>query len=278
MSIVAAYVVPHPPLIVPEVGRGQEHALQNTIDAYTMVARRVAAHAPDTIVVVSSHAPYFRDCFYISTGDAGYGDMGEFGAWDATLHATYDNALVAYIAACARKHGAPVCGGGMHADKIDHGTFVPLRFIHEFYDAYQVVRVGLSGLSPEAHRALGRCIAEAAQDLNRRVVFIASGDLSHKLAKAEPYGFAPEGPVFDRTVTNILDAGDLESLFTLDKAFVEAADECGLSSFQVMAGVLEDVPFTHELLSYEGIFGVGYAIAAFEVEGAAGDNGEACDA
>ena len=38
-----------------------------------------------------------------------------------------------------------------------------------------------------------------------------------------------------------------------------------------MAGALEGVPFTHELLSYEGPFGVGYAVAAFEVQGAEGD-------
>ena len=61
MGIVAAYAVPHPPLAMPEVGRGQERAIQDTLDAYREVARRIAAHAPETIVVVSPHAPLFRD-------------------------------------------------------------------------------------------------------------------------------------------------------------------------------------------------------------------------
>ena len=34
MGIVAAYAVPHPPLAMPEVGRGQERAIQDTLDAY----------------------------------------------------------------------------------------------------------------------------------------------------------------------------------------------------------------------------------------------------
>ena len=32
--ITGAFMVPHPPLIIPEIGRGEERRLQNTIDAY----------------------------------------------------------------------------------------------------------------------------------------------------------------------------------------------------------------------------------------------------
>ena len=57
MALLAAYAVPHPPLIVPAVGRGQEAAIADTIAAYREVARRVAAHRPDLIVITSPHAP-----------------------------------------------------------------------------------------------------------------------------------------------------------------------------------------------------------------------------
>lgn len=271
MSIVAAYVVPHPPLIVPEVGGGKERAVQSTVDAYREVSRRIAAHAPDTVVVVSPHAPLFHDCFHLSTGDAGHGDMGMFGAWDASLNVPYDGEMTAAIAACARKHVVPLCGSGMDDGELDHGTFVPLHFVNEEYPDYRVVRIGLSDLSPETHRALGRCIAEAAADLDRACVLVASGDLSHKLNAEGPYGYAPQGPVFDRTVVSLFDAGDLDGLFEIDGAFAEQAAECGLRSFWIMAGALESAPFSHELLSYEGPFGVGYAVAAFEVQGPSGD-------
>lgn len=271
MGIVAAYVVPHPPLIVPEVGRGEERAIQDTVNAYHEVARRIAAHAPDTVVIASPHAPLFRDCFHLSNVDAGHGDMGRFGAWEAALTVTYDGELTAAIAACARKHMVPLCGSGMRDDELDHATFVPLSFVNEVYEGYRTVRIGLSGLSPQTHQAMGRCIAEAAVDLDRTVVMVASGDLSHKLKADGPYGYAPQGPVFDRTVTALFDAGDLDGLLEIDATFAEEAAECGLRSFQIMAGALENLPFTHELLSYEGPFGVGYAVAAFEVQGDAGD-------
>jgi hypothetical protein len=44
----------------------------------------------------------------------------------------------------------------------------------------------------------------------------------------------------------------------------EAAAACGTGSFQIMAGALDGVSVKPELLSYEGPFGVGYAVAAFE--------------
>ena len=55
MSIVGAFMVPHPPLIVPAVGRGDEKGISATIAAYQEVARRVAQLQPDTIVLTSPH-------------------------------------------------------------------------------------------------------------------------------------------------------------------------------------------------------------------------------
>lgn len=112
---------------------------------------------------------------------------------------------------------------------IDHGTFVPLHFLEETInlDSVTVVRMGLSGLSEADHRFLGRAITEAARALGRRCVLVASGDMSHKLKEDGPYGFAPEGPKFDRTVAEMFAHGNLEGLFGLDAALCDGAAECG---------------------------------------------------
>lgn len=38
MSILGAIIVPHPPLIIPTVGRGREQEVKTTIDAYRTAA------------------------------------------------------------------------------------------------------------------------------------------------------------------------------------------------------------------------------------------------
>ncbi len=152
---------------------------------------------------------------------------------------------------------------------MDHATFVPLYFMCRQFGDFQLAVVGLSGLSAHEHFELGKVLAQTVALLDRRCVYIASGDWSHKLKEDGPYGFAPEGPRFDRMLADTFAANDLEQLFRYDEDIVEAAAECGLRSFQIMAGALDGLEYTGELLSYEGPFGVGYGVAAFEVQHAA---------
>ena len=93
--------------------------------------------------------------------------------------------------------------GDQYDGPIDHATYVPLYFLRDFLPRTTVVRVGLSGLSPREHRMMGRCFELAANILGRRVVLVASGDLSHKLTHDGPYGFNEAGPQFDQNITSI---------------------------------------------------------------------------
>lgn len=267
MSIVAGYAVPHPPLIVPAVGKGEEAAIQSTISAYEEVARRIEQHRPGTIIVMSPHAPLFSDGFFISNAETLVGGLEMFGAENSMIEATGDPDMAELIASLANQTNIPIGMGSSYDGPLDHATYVPLYFLRDFLPYTTVVRVGLSGLSPREHRMMGRCFELAANILDKRVVVIASGDLSHVLKADGPYGFNAAGPQFDQAITKIFESGDLDELFAFDDLFCEEAAECGLRSFQMMAGALAGSTYTSELLSYEGPFGVGYAVACFEVTG-----------
>ena len=64
MAIVGAFMVPHPPMIVPEVGRGGEKQIEKTVRAYERVASEVAALRPETIIVTSPHTVMYTDYFH----------------------------------------------------------------------------------------------------------------------------------------------------------------------------------------------------------------------
>lgn len=265
MGIVAGYAVPHPPLIIPDVGRGEERGIQSTIDAYHEVARAVAAHHPDTIVVTSPHAPAYYDYFHITVARRASGSMAQFGQPQVRVDAPYDVDFAEdLIAECA---DAGIVAGPMggEGEGLDHATFIPLWFIQQHCEDFSVVRIGLSGFPAKVHYELGRRIARVAERLDRKTVFVASGDLSHKLLPEGPYGFDPAGPVFDRQITEIFASGDLGAMERMDRRMCDDAAECGLRSFEIMAGALEGETIEPRLLSYEGPFGVGYGVASFEV-------------
>jgi Uncharacterized conserved protein len=263
MPVVGAFAVPHPPLILPEVGRGEEKLIQSTIDAYREAMRRAAALKPETVVVTTPHTVLYGDYFHISPGAAARGDMARFDAPAVRMEVPYDTALVSALSRLAEESGIPAGTLGERDPALDHATLIPLRFLNEFCAGFQLVRIGLSGLSPLSHYRLGMCIGRAAEELDRRVVVIASGDLSHKLTRDGPYGFAPEGPEFDRRTADALSRGDFWELLRIPPALADAAAECGLRSFQIMAGTLDAQAVSCELLSHEGPFGVGYAVASF---------------
>ena len=40
-EILKAYFVPHPPIIIPDIGKGEESKISSTIDAYHEVGKQV---------------------------------------------------------------------------------------------------------------------------------------------------------------------------------------------------------------------------------------------
>ena len=263
MSVLGAIAVPHPPLILPEVGRGEEKKIQKTIDSYHTAMMRLAELRPDTVVLLSPHAVMYADWFHISPGVRAWGDLSQFGVPGVRVEASYDAEFTQALSRLCAEKDVPAGTQGERNASLDHASVIPLRFLGETGLTCRIVRIGLSGLPPVTHYALGKCIAEVSETLSRRTAIIASGDLSHRLAEDGPYGFAPEGPVFDRLVTEALAAGDFGALLHLSPAFCDAAGECGLRAFQIMAGTLDGKNVRSELLSYEGPFGVGYATAVF---------------
>lgn len=267
MALLGAFIVPHPSLIVPEVGKGEEKKVIDTVNSYREVARRIAKLQPDTIIITSPHTIMYSDYFHISPGSSAKGDFGRFGAKKVSFTVQYDEEFTEALEAKAEREGVEAGTLGEKDASLDHGTMVPLHFINEFLKEYKLVRVGLSGLSLPEHYRLGRCITETAEKLNRRIVFVASGDLSHKLKEDGPYGFSEEGVQFDQEVTQAMMEGNFLKFLEFAPDFCEAAGECGLRSFVIMAGALTGKQVTSELLSYEGTFGVGYAVCDFKITG-----------
>ena len=65
MNILGSFMVPHPPLIIPEVGRGSEEQVRKTIDSYENIADQIAKLNPETIIISSPHTLLFESCFYV---------------------------------------------------------------------------------------------------------------------------------------------------------------------------------------------------------------------
>lgn len=270
MGISAGFMVPHPPLIIPDVGGGEEKKIQKTIDAYQRVAETIGRLQPETIVVLSPHQIMYADYFHISPGQGAKGDFGQFRARRTSMEVSYDTEFVRVLCETAEEAGLQAGTLGEREKKLDHGTMVPLYFVNQYWTGYRLVRIGLSGLPLTAHYRLGQCIWETARSLGRNTVVIASGDLSHKLKEDGPYGFQEEGPVYDGRIMDVMGRGSFGELLEFSEDFCEKAAECGHRSFTILAGAFDRTGVEVTQLSYEGPFGVGYGVCTYRPCGSDG--------
>ena len=267
MSVVAAFMVPHPPMIVPNVGKGSEKQVLETTRAYERVADEVATLRPEVIIITSPHSVMYADYFHISPSCGASGSFRQFRAPEVSFAEQYDMTLVRRICDLAEAADLPAGTLGERDAALDHGTMVPLWFIRQKYREGKIVRIGLSGLSLTDHYALGTYIRQTAEELGRNTVIVASGDLSHKLQEYGPYGFDPAGPVYDEKIMAAAAQADFGGMLAFDEELLDKAAECGHRSFVIMAGTLDGCDVRAEVLSHQDVTGVGYGLCIFTPEG-----------
>ncbi len=266
--LLAGYMVPHPPIAVPEVGRGEEEKIRPTLESFSAVAKDIAGQEPETIIITSPHAVMYKDYFHISPGDGARGSLAQFGAAQVRFSEEYDWELAEAIAAEADRQGFPAGMEGERGKDLDHGTMVPLYFIERECAGYRIVRIGLSGLSLGRHWEFGKIIRQAIRRTGRRCVFVASGDLSHCQKADGPYGYRPAGPEYDKRIMEVMGEGRFGDLTGFSERLLDESMECGHRSFTIMGGAFDGTEVESRRLTHEATFGVGYGFCIYHRKGA----------
>jgi len=138
---------------------------------------------------------------------------------------------------------------------------VPLWHLTEAGWHGATVLLGLNYPGEPGVVELGEAIAAAARRASRRIAVVASGDMSHCLQPGAPAGFHPRAKEFDRAFIECLREGSYRQLLNFNPELQELAAEDAVDSTLVAAAAVSWNSAGHELLSYEGPFGVGYGVA-----------------
>ncbi|MBO8129503.1 MAG: AmmeMemoRadiSam system protein A [Peptococcaceae bacterium] len=271
MTVVYCGIVPHPPIMVPEVGRGEAKKVKKTQDALLELGRRIKDSGAETMVIITPHGAVFGDAVGINTMDVLEGDLGRFNAPEVRIKLPCDRALVKAIRRQAEARGIRVGSidrqleesyPGRVSARLDHGIMAPLYWLRKAGWEGAMVAVSMAFLANDQLYSFGIAVREAVEQIGKKVAVVASGDLSHRLTEDAPAGYDPAGEVFDREVVRLIGEGDVLGLMQMEANFLEKAGECGYRPVLMMFGVLDGYQFEPEVLSYEGPFGVGYMVAA----------------
>lgn len=256
--IIFSAITPHPPIIIPGIGTKSDLALvNNTISAMDKLRGLLEASKPDTIVLISPHAPLDASSFGINIAHPLSGDFSGFGL-SQFFDFENDFEIANNIRQKASENHIPVFS---HTEPLDHGALVPLYFLTRNI-APRAVALSFSLLDFRAHYSYGAMLGNVLSSSKKRVAIIASGDLSHRLTIDAPAGFSEQGKMFDEKLIGFLKNNDIKGILNMDLNFIEEAGECGLRSFCILLGMLQG-RYNFRVLSYEGPFGVGYLVGNY---------------
>jgi len=268
--IVAGYLMPHAPVFIEEVGGGQARKVQSTQQAMHDVGKEIAALKPELIVVISPHGPIFTDAISLYDFEDYSGDFHRFGEF--TLNYRFKKAkdlLTQLMSHSAKQKGLYYALSEQqfrkfqHDPKLDHGVLVPLHFIAQHYQDFELLAMSYGTFSPVSLLKHGQILSEAIEKMGKRTVIIASGDMSHALSNNGPYNYNENGPWFDSLMQECVSNQKPYDAFTLPHEKLEMAAECGFKSYALMMGALSKYALESNVVSYEGPFGVGYLVARF---------------
>jgi AmmeMemoRadiSam system protein A/AmmeMemoRadiSam system protein B len=258
-SLVFVGVAPHPPIMVPEVGQTAAYEVAGSIEAMRELTDRVVACGAQTVVIISPHAPLEARAFVAYRDAELAGDFAPFRAPQATVSAPLDAELLDAIEREATLDGFEIAP--LEGYRLDHGTAVPLYFLLRNGWRGSLVALGYSFLSDADHLRFGACVRRGTDATGRRVAFIASGDLSHRLTHDAPAGYNADAHLFDEQVTACVRECAPERIAEIDQNLRRTAGECGYRSLLVAVGAARSLQADCEVLNYEAPFGVGYMVA-----------------
>lgn len=260
-----AAITPHPPIIIPTIGKKEDLILvKNTIEAMEKLRVVFEKSNTETLLIVSPHAPMSFHQLTFLENENFIGNFLVFGDFQTQLSFKNDIELLKEIKETFKKEN--IAYETQKVEILDHGTLVPLFYLTKNKKP-EIIPFSYSMLDLNSNFNYGKILGKTIKKSEKKIGFVASGDLSHRLTPDAPAGYSPLGKKFDKTLIEFLKNKEVDNILNLDSDFVEEAGECGLRSIVILLGVLSVFDISNlkfRILSYEGPFGVGYLVAKIE--------------
>ncbi len=265
-------IFPHPPIVLPEVGRNEWVKVKQTHESMEELAKDFAEAGIKKVVVISPHGPSFRDAILINNDEEMHGDLKNFN-YDKEYRFRND------LETAKKIYRHPKNSAGIFVEtnpegsrsytmrhSLDHGVLVPLYFLEKEIAELEIVTVSPGFLSEKELLSAGEILRDVLDSHEEPYGIVISADLSHRLDKDAYYGFSPAGPVFDQEICDAIEENRLEDIVKINEDIIKEAGQCGYIPLTILVGAVKNKDYDSKLYSYEHPFGVGYLVASVTAE------------
>lgn len=258
MALNYVALLPHSPLLIPEIGQANYNFLAKTAAAYEQVRAGLIAKEISNLIVISPHGPAQADSFLLNVAPEMEIDLKEFGFIPPKTVLSGDALLADQIKSALRPDFPLQL---VSENVLDHGSAIPLYLLKNFRPDFKIIVIRpADNLGREEQFKFGEKLGAVIAASDKKIAVIASGDLSHRLKKKSPGGYSPKGAKFDNKLIEYLSdpASAALNILNMDEKLVTAAGECGLKPLLVALGALSGTSWQPQMLGYQTDFGIGY--------------------
>ncbi|HEY8694325.1 MAG TPA: hypothetical protein VIR57_16480 [Chloroflexota bacterium] len=229
-SIVGVFATGHAPNLVTTWERAGEDVCRRTLEAMNEIGRRIRAADATTLIIISND--HFNNlflnnlpAFLVGVAEEWTGPEDDLRYEKGTIRIPGSGALAMHIVRHMYQHESFEPAVSHHL-KLDHGTFVPVRYTRPEFDL-PVIPILQNCVQPPLPRLdrsadFGAALRRAVESFpgDERVVVVGAGGMSHFI------GVPGQGRInedFDRRWVSLFKAGDLKGLTSLRPEEIQAA-------------------------------------------------------
>jgi len=253
-------IVPHSPKIIPTINQEDLDKAKKTINAYKKLSKQLSEAKPESLVIISSHAPILDGAFSINLAQEYEGNFKSFGDLMTKIEFKGDLELNYKIKERFEIDFHDVALTMITEPTLDYGTFIPLYYFSKEYKDFSIIPVSQCSLDFQQHLEFGKQLREELTLTNKRVAVIASANLSG-CSEKEKAKDTSLGQEFDKKVIELIKNKKTDQILKIDQKLIEESGQCGLRSILILLGVLNEQNYEPEILSYESPFDAGFLVA-----------------
>lgn len=268
MPLVASALLPHSPLLIPEIGRANYAFLAKTALAYQEIEADLKNKEIDTLIMISPHGLKQPGAFVLNVAPEMSINLQDFGFIPAKTIFSGDALLVDQIQKTLRPDFNLQL---ISEETIDYGSAIPLYLFKSLAPKIKIITLSpANDLDPETKFKFGQALGLILNASDKKIALIASGDLSHRLKKKSPGGYSAKGAKFDNKLIEFLSEPltATENILKIDQKLVADAAECGLPPLLILLGAIGRQLWQPQLLAYQTDFGIGYLSFNFKLPAA----------
>ncbi len=264
MSLVFAGITPHPPLLLPTIGKEKAEQLVKTKEAFAKMEEDLYLSRPDILIIFTLLPNPSPDALTLNVSPEYTTNLKAFGDLTTQVKFKGEIDLASMIREQTKTEGPRTI---MTSDgELDYRSSIPLVSIAAHLPQITILPIGYApDLDWKTHFNFGATIKEQIMNTNKRVAVIASVNLSHALTTESPAGFHPSGPEFDAKLQELLTTKNTAGLMMLDPHMATDAAEAGFPAILMLLGVLNNLDYSYKNYTYEAPFGVGYLTSNFVI-------------